>query len=137
MTCAPRPSPALVEALNAARAAHGLGALRVHPALEAAASAHAADLLSNGAFDHAGSDGSLPLARVQRAGLNPRMAAENLSMGRTEAAAVVEGWQSSEGHRANTLSEATLIGTAWARYGRLGLVSDELELWVAVFAAEV
>ncbi|MDF2235821.1 CAP domain-containing protein [Albimonas sp. CAU 1670] len=133
----PRPCPALIEGVNAARAEAGLPPLAPHPALTAAALAHAADLLSNGAFDHAGSDGSLPLERVLRQGLSPRLAAENIAMGQPDAPAAVAAWQGSDGHRANNLSpETTLIGTAAARYPRRGLVSDDQRLWIAVFAAE-
>ena len=133
---APAPCGALLAAADAARAAEGLPPLALHPAAQGAALAHAADLLSNGAFDHAGSDMSLPLERVRRAGLNPAWAAENLSFGQADAAAVVAGWLGSPGHRANLLSpKARLIGTAEAVYGRRGLVTDGARLWVAVFAA--
>ncbi|WP_339951393.1 CAP domain-containing protein [uncultured Albimonas sp.] len=137
MTLAPRPCPALEAGINAARAEAGLPPLAPHPALTAAAMAHAADLLSNGAFDHAGSDSSLPMERVMRQALTPRLAAENIAMGQPDAEAAVAAWQGSPGHRANNLDPATtLIGAAEARYPRLGLVSDDQPLWIAVFAAE-
>lgn len=136
MTMAPRSCPELIAAINAARAAEGLPPLVPHPAVEGAALAHAADLLGNGAFDHAGSDRSLPLERVMRQGLTPRLAAENIAMGQPDAWAAVAAWQGSPGHRANNLSpEATLVGAAEARYGRRGFVSDDQLLWIAVFAA--
>ncbi|SFH65296.1 CAP domain-containing protein [Albimonas pacifica] len=136
MSAAPLPCPALEAGINAARAEAGLPPLVPHPALRAAAMAHAADLLGNGAFDHAGSDSSLPMERVMRQGLSPRLAAENIAMGQPDAAAAVAAWQGSEGHRANNLEPTTtLVGAAEARYGRLGLVSDDQPLWIAVFAA--
>lgn len=137
MTGAPIHAPQIEAEINAARAAAGLAPLRPHPALVAAATAHAADLIGNGAFDHAGSDMSLPLERIQRAGLNPRLAAENIAEGQRDAAEVVAGWQGSAGHRENNLHPGhTLIGAAEAVYGRRGLVTDGHRLWVAVFAAE-
>ena len=136
MSAPPRPCPALEAAIDAARAEAGLPPLAPHPALTAAALAHAADLLGNGAFDHAGSDGSLPLERVLRQGFSPRLATENISTGQPDARAVVAGWLTSEGHRANTLDpNATLVGAAEARYPRHGLVTDDQPLWIAVFAA--
>ncbi|MGG7567020.1 CAP domain-containing protein [Rhodovulum sp. DZ06] len=129
-------SAELAAAVNQVRAEAGLGALAVHPALEAAALAHARDLLSNGAFDHAGSDGSLPLERVARGGLVARMAAENIAMGQPDAAAAMAAWQGSDGHRANNLAPgAELVGAAEAVYGRRGLVTDGARLWVMVVGA--
>lgn len=131
-----RHAPALEAQINAARAAVGLHPLQSHPALVAAAIAHADDLISNGAFDHAGSDRSLPMARIKRAGLSPRLAAENIAEGQPDAAAAMAAWQGSPGHRDNNLHpQYTMVGAAQAVYGRRGLVTDGHVLWVAVFAA--
>lgn len=108
---------ALVACTNRARAAHGLPALAVDPALTRAAQAHAADMDARDYFDHTTPEGLEPWDRVRAAlgGAAPFSAVgENIAMGYADADATCDGWMDSPGHRANILSEEfTLIGTGW------------------------
>lgn len=57
-----------VTAIDAARASHHTGRLRVDAALTLAATVHTADMAFNGTFSHMGTDGSDPYIRALRAG---------------------------------------------------------------------
>jgi uncharacterized protein YkwD len=52
-------------------------------------------------FSHTNPDGLDPFARAARAGLTAR--AENIAYGQPDAAAVMDAWMNSPGHRANIL----------------------------------
>ncbi|MFO1402541.1 MAG: CAP domain-containing protein [Steroidobacteraceae bacterium] len=80
--------------------------------LAAAARAHAEDMERHDFFDHAGSDGSDPLARVRRAGYAAAVAGENLAFNQESAEEVVRGWLASPHHCANLMD---------ARFRELGL----------------
>lgn len=89
--------------VNAARATHGLAALRWNARLAEAAAMHAADLQTCRKLAHEGCDGSdLPL-RAQRAGYAFRRVSENLALCPCDAANVVQLWLDSDGHRRNLL----------------------------------
>ncbi len=122
-----RPAPALIAAVNAARQAEGLAELAVSPAANRAAQVQAGDMATAGFMDHTGSDGSTPGERLTAAGLDWCIVAENVGYGYPTAAAVVEGWLRSPGHRRNLLSETTLVGAATAG-------PKARPYWSAVFA---
>lgn len=63
--------------------------LRVEPGLSASAADHAADQGENDSFEHAGSDGSAPYERMQKAGVWAGMLAEEMSAGELTAQDVV------------------------------------------------
>ena len=66
-----------------------------------------------GFFGDVESDGQDPVDPAERAGLVPR--AENIAFGQADAAAVMEAWLKSPGHRANILDcDLTLLGTGVA-----------------------
>jgi stress response protein SCP2 len=120
---------AVVTATNAQRARHRLPPLGVDARLAAAAHAHSADMVARGFFAHADPDGRNVDARVRAAGYPYRVVAENIAAGQPDAAAVVEAWMNSPGHRANILRpEVTQIGVGRAT-GGIGLH------WTQVFAA--
>ena len=107
----------LVE-LNAIRRAHGLAPLRLSRPLSAAADAHSRSMGTFGFFDHDSRDGSEFWKRVQRFygadGYGTWSVGENLlwSSGHLSAAAALELWMESPGHRKNILT---------ARWREIGL----------------
>jgi uncharacterized protein YkwD len=88
--------------VNAARADHGCRALVADAGLAAVARAHSADMRDSGYFDHTNRAGLDPFDRAEAAGLSAR--AENIARGQDDAAAVMNSWMNSSGHRANILN---------------------------------
>ncbi|WP_101068789.1 CAP domain-containing protein [Roseovarius salinarum] len=109
--------------INAIRAQHGRGALRVDDRLAAAAVAHARDMAARGFFGHAGSDGAGVGDRVRRQGYGFCVVAENLARGRGSLSAVLAGWMKSRPHRRNLLNR---------RVTGYGLVLGPDSTWVMV-----
>jgi uncharacterized protein YkwD len=121
---APAPAAAVVPAdlgaedqvlalVNSERAAAGCGAVSGDAALAGVARAHSADMRDRGFFDHTNPDGLDPFDRAARAGLSAR--AENIAYGQPDAAAVMESWMNSPGHRANILNcSLTRLGVGMA-----------------------
>ncbi|MEU7074943.1 CAP domain-containing protein, partial [Streptomyces narbonensis] len=63
-----------------------------------------------GFFDHTDPDGDTPWARAEQAGVTG-LAGENIARGQADAAAVMESWMNSDGHRANILNcDFTTLG---------------------------
>ena len=91
--------------VNAVRAAHGLPALAVSPALVAAATAHSEDMAARGYFDHDTAGGPRWDARLRRyypsSSVGENIAWASPSM---EADEVLAMWLASPGHRENLLS---------------------------------
>ena len=97
--------------LNAYRAAHGLGPVRLNTQLVRASDVHAADLARHGIASHEGTDGSTHGDRVQAQGYRFRVAAENVATGQKSWPEVFRAWQESEGHNRNLLlADATEFG---------------------------
>ncbi len=97
-------SEATVLALvNEARAAAGCGAVRADPALAAVARAHSADMRDRDYFSHDTPEGLSPFDRAEAAGITSARA-ENIAAGQRDAAAVMDAWMNSPGHRANILN---------------------------------
>jgi uncharacterized protein YkwD len=90
---------AIVQAMNAARAANGVRPLRVGRALTRAARAHSADMARNGYFDH----GAF-VRRLHRFGVRLPYVGENLATGTgLSASGIVQMWIASPPHRRNLL----------------------------------
>ncbi len=99
---------------NNERAKAGCGPLRTNSALTEAAEAHAADMVDRHYFAHDSLDGRSPFDRMKAAGYRGGAMAENIAVGYKSAAAVVEGWMNSEGHRKNILNcTYTVIGIGY------------------------
>jgi uncharacterized protein YkwD len=101
---------ALLKQMNAARAKHGLGALKLSPVLARPARAHSAYLARTGKLDHNGADGKAFYVRLYKAGFpKTKAVGENLGMSsgcETDlAATMVQMWLDSPGHRTNLLSK--------------------------------
>jgi uncharacterized protein YkwD len=92
------------------RVADRLPAFCVHPALVAAARAHAADMIARGYFGHAAPEGVTVDGRVRRAGYTRwRVVAENLGWGNgslRHPEPIFSRWMTSPDHRANIRSPA-------------------------------
>lgn len=72
--------------------------------LYAAAHAHSQDMAFHNFFSHTGSDGSDAGTRMSQYGYNAGPWGENLSVGRTDAASVVDNWMESPGHCSNIMN---------------------------------
>jgi uncharacterized protein YkwD len=100
---------ALVRQVNAFRAAHGLGRLRLSPALNAAAAVHSTEMARLGYFSHNSANGRSFSQRVatyyRPRGYRSWTAGENLAYGTPDmgAALTLKLWLSSPPHRANLL----------------------------------
>lgn len=123
---------ALVAAMNAARAAEGLGPLTWDPDLAEVALDRARDLVEHDYFDHYGPDGRSAFSELAARGIRYGLAGENLARNnypepRTVQAAF-QGLMGSPGHRANILEP---------RFGRVGVAairSGRTWIYVTVFA---
>ena len=98
----PGAEAAVLAAVNAARADSGCEPLVHDEGLATVARAHSADMRDRSFFHHVNPAGLDPFDRAEAAGqTNAR--AENIAMGQTTPAAVMEFWSDSSGHRANIL----------------------------------
>lgn len=117
--------PEKTRALNAIRAASGLGVLAYSPRLEQAAQVHADDMLRARHFSHTGSDGSNVGQRVSRTGYGWCVVAENIAQGQRDLTEVLKAWNASSGHRANMTSREVT---------EFALVEGGGYIWVMVLA---
>lgn len=102
-----------VRDLNAYRAQHGLGPVRLSKRLNAASQVHAADLAQAGIASHTGTDGSSHAERVQRQGYKFSLVGENVATGQKSWKKVFKAWQDSPGHNENLLQpDVTDFGIA-------------------------
>jgi uncharacterized protein YkwD len=105
--------------------------LTTHRDLNEAATRHSRDMARRKYFDHRGSDGSQPKARVMRAGYQPRLTGENIAYGPVSAEEVVAGWLASPGHCANIMdARFKHIGVGVATGSKRGQI-----YWVQAFGA--
>ncbi|WP_020392986.1 CAP domain-containing protein [Kribbella catacumbae] len=104
----------VLQLTNNERAKSGCGPLRTNSALTRAADLHATDMVARHYFDHTSLDGRSPFDRMKAAGFKGGAMAENIAVGYKSAAAVVDGWMKSEGHRRNILNcDYTMIGIGY------------------------
>ncbi|SEL01058.1 CAP domain-containing protein [Nonomuraea pusilla] len=119
LTCAPGTTEEneVVRLTNEERAKGGCKPLKHDPRLREAAYGHSADMAARGYFDHTSQDGRDVMDRIRAAGFTGGSAwAENIAMGQPTPAAVVKGWMTSTGHRANIMNcSYTLIGVGAAK----------------------
>jgi len=100
--------------LTAWRQSHGLGAVRLDPALNAMAQRQTDAMVAANTMSH-DLGGSLA-SRLAAAGIKAREAGENLGEGYFSTEEAMDGWQSSPGHNANLLlANATRFGIAIAK----------------------
>jgi uncharacterized protein YkwD len=94
--------------------------------LEKAAFGHANDMLKNNYFAHKSRNGTKFWQRINKTGYKSAFSAENIATGYRSAAAVVEGWKTSDGHCQNMMS---------ADYKNMG-AARAVEIWVLDLASE-
>lgn len=108
---------AIVDLTNAERVRAGLPAFATQAQLTTAAQLQADQCARLGRIDHVLPEAQYPapLDRIVAAGYNWQAFGENLAMGYPTAAAAVQGWMDSPGHRANiTNATFTEIGAGYA-----------------------
>ena len=108
----------IVQLTNAERASAGAPSLRAASRLMQAAQLHADQMARLGRLDHvlSGAQYPRPEDRLAAAGYQWSSYAENIAMGQSSAAAVMDAWMHSSGHRANILNAGlTEIGVGFAR----------------------
>ena len=122
----------IVDLTNAERADAGVAPLRISNSLMQAAQIHAEQMARTGQMAHeiSGVRYPEPKDRLAAVGYHWGTFGENIAMGQTGAAAVMDSWMRSSGHRANILnSRFREIGVAVARD------SSGRPYYVQVFAA--
>ncbi|WP_329620973.1 CAP domain-containing protein [Streptomyces sp. NBC_01255] len=96
--------------VNVERTKVGCTPVRAGAQLAALAGAFSADMAERGFFDHTDPDGATPWARAEQAGVTS-LGGENIARGQADAAAVMDSWMNSDGHRANILNcDFTTLG---------------------------
>jgi uncharacterized protein YkwD len=89
--------------VNEERAKVGCSAVAANSALTELAQNYSEDMAARGFFDHTDPDGRTPWDRAERAGIS-NLGGENIARGQADAAAVMDAWMNSPGHRANILN---------------------------------
>ena len=106
----------VVRLVNAERAKKGLAALSTDSLLMKTATVKSQDMAKNKYFSHTSPTYGSPFDLMKQYGVSYRTAGENIAMGQTTPAQVMDGWMNSEGHRANILNSAyTRIGVGVAQ----------------------
>ncbi|MFB8777118.1 CAP domain-containing protein [Streptomyces broussonetiae] len=96
--------------VNDERAKAGCSPVAANSALAGLAGAFSADMAARGFFDHTDPDGLTPWDRAEKAGIDD-LGGENIARGQADAAAVMDAWMNSPGHRANILNcDFTTLG---------------------------
>lgn len=93
--------------VNEERRAAGLEPYVWDRHLALSAQRHAEDMAENGYFSHTSQDGRSFSQRTLDAGYDASPRGENIAQGYRTAADVMEGWMSSDGHRANILASGS------------------------------
>jgi hypothetical protein len=120
---------AVIDLTNKERAAKGLKPLGFNAKLAEAARKHSANMAAKNTLAHE-LDGKGPAERVGQAGYKFGEIGENVAFGQKDAAAALDSWMHSAGHRANILNgRFTEIGVGIARD------ADGRPYYTQVFAA--
>jgi uncharacterized protein YkwD len=117
----------VLELVNQTRRDNGLHPLAWNDALAGAAQLRASELNSN--FSHTRPDGTEFTTVLSQFGIRTTAWAENIAQGQSDAAAVMNSWLNSKGHRGNMLS---------GNFSQLGVGAFPLPgrglSWVQLFA---
>ena len=105
-----------VDLVNAHRRSLGLSALVWDQIAADVALAHSMDMVTRDYFSHASPDGDTVADRLRSAGINFRLAGENIAFGFLEADDVFTAWMNSPEHRDNI----ELAGFTHHGVGRFG-----------------
>ncbi|WP_405805082.1 CAP domain-containing protein [Streptomyces sp. NBC_00210] len=90
--------------VNKERASAGCSPLSSNSKLTEAADDYSDVMARSGVMSHTGPDGSTMTSRVEAAGYQWSTLGENIARGQSDAAAVMDAWMHSPGHRANILN---------------------------------
>ncbi|MFJ7421202.1 CAP domain-containing protein [Streptomyces uncialis] len=113
------PETQVVTLVNQERAKVGCSPVSADAGLARLAEAFSQDMAARGFFDHTDPDGDSPWDRAEAAGIDD-LGGENIARGQADAAAVMDAWMDSPGHRANILNcEFTTLGVG-AHFGSGG-----------------
>jgi uncharacterized protein YkwD len=93
----------VLKLVNEERAKVGCSAVAANSALADLAQDFSEDMAARGFFDHTDPDGASPWDRAAKAGITS-LGGENIARGQADAAAVMEAWMNSPGHKANILN---------------------------------
>lgn len=93
----------VLKLVNVERAKVGCTPVAANSALTELAEAFSGDMAARGFFDHTDPDGATPWDRAAKAAVTG-LGGENIARGQSDAAAVMEAWMNSPGHRANILN---------------------------------
>src|SRR5437588_1464029 len=116
----------VLDLTNQQRKNAGLAELTPNPKLFQAARDHAARMAARNRIAHT-LDGQGPGERLAAAGYRSFGWAENIAMGQSTPAEVVQSWMNSSGHRANILSRHAEIGIG------IAATADGTRYWAQVF----
>ncbi len=94
----------VLQLVNAERAAHGCGPLKISDQLTQAARRESRDMATQHFFSHTEPDGTTPEMRVKDTGYVYQMVGENIVADTEDADDAVDAWMNSPGHRANILT---------------------------------
>ncbi|MGP2441117.1 CAP domain-containing protein [Streptomyces sp. JW3] len=98
------PEAQVLALVNEERAAAGCSPVTENAQLTRAADDYSDVMAASGVMSHTGPDGSTMASRVEAAGYLWSALGENIARGQADAAAVMEAWMNSSGHRANILN---------------------------------
>ncbi|ANS68244.1 hypothetical protein SLINC_6020 [Streptomyces lincolnensis] len=93
----------VLKLVNQERAKVGCNAVSANSALSELAEAFSDDMAARAFFDHTDPDGASPWDRAAKAGITD-LGGENIARGQADAAAVMDAWMNSPGHKANILN---------------------------------
>ncbi|MFJ1812165.1 MULTISPECIES: CAP domain-containing protein [unclassified Streptomyces] len=93
----------VLKLVNEERAKVGCSAVAANSALSDLAEKFSDDMAARGFFDHTDPNGATPWDRAAKAGISG-LGGENIARGQSDAAAVMEAWMNSPGHKANILN---------------------------------
>ncbi|WP_031485147.1 CAP domain-containing protein [Streptomyces bicolor] len=93
----------VLKLVNEERAQVGCSALSANSSLADLAQDFSEAMAARGFFDHTDPDGASPWDRAAKAGITD-LGGENIARGQADAAAVMEAWMNSPGHKANILN---------------------------------
>lgn len=111
----------VADLINAQRALAGLSALGLDYRLNIVADQHSSDMALNGCFQHDSCDGTDTFARILAVYPGGGALGEIIAAGYPNAAAVVDGWMNSPGHRAQILGSAyQALGVGLVKGGSYG-----------------
>ncbi|MEE4540845.1 CAP domain-containing protein [Streptomyces sp. V4-01] len=93
----------ILSMVNQQRATAGCKPLTADSELDVLSQNFSDDMAARGFFDHTDPDGDTPWDRAKKLGITG-LGGENIARGQADAAAVMDAWMNSPGHRANILN---------------------------------